>query len=213
MSSWCFSAFCDWRLCPFSSRLLASVRTAWVQTTLEPGSFLHAFPPTTSKWPYGVVKVIFANVQEERKTTRCSSSCCSFSHLPRRQRIAFLVMVPSGLLTREQPQNSHDPCREQPGRICARWETDNWKPGSTYRTSHLYHRPTAFRATRTGRLCGKKALNKKPAAASLHADGLRKNLAIIIAGFSGLVKCPTSPFCAGCIPTFWVTLLRPLAGE
>ena len=151
--------------------------------------------------------------KEERKTTRCSSSCCSFSHLPRRQRIAFLVMVPSGLLTREQPQNSHDPCREQPGQICARWETDHWKPGSTYRTSHLYHRPTAFRATRTGRLCGKKALNKKPAAASLHADGLRKNLAIIIAGFSGLVKCPTSPFCAGCIPTFWVTLLRPLAGE
>jgi hypothetical protein len=39
------------------------VRAAQAQIIPEPGLFPHAFTPATSKWLYGVVKVIFANVQ------------------------------------------------------------------------------------------------------------------------------------------------------
>jgi hypothetical protein len=43
--------------------MTASVRTTQVQTTPEPGLFSHVFTPAMSKGLYGVVKVIFANVQ------------------------------------------------------------------------------------------------------------------------------------------------------
>jgi hypothetical protein len=43
--------------------MTASVCATWVQTAPKPGPFSHAFMPATSKWLYGVVKAIFANVQ------------------------------------------------------------------------------------------------------------------------------------------------------
>jgi hypothetical protein len=48
--------------------MIASVRATQVQTTPEPGLFSHAFTPVMSKWLYGVVKVIFANVQYHTKS-------------------------------------------------------------------------------------------------------------------------------------------------